>query len=45
MIINKGWKFYNPITKKTIISERAEFDEHYMLGSTLFNNLRKLEMR
>jgi hypothetical protein len=29
----KGWKFYNPITKKTVISERAEFDERYMLGS------------
>ena len=24
---DKGWKFYNPITRKTIISERAEFDE------------------
>ncbi len=23
----KGWKFYNPVTKKTIICERAEFDE------------------
>jgi len=23
----KGWKFYNPITKKVIISERADFDE------------------
>ena len=23
----KGWKFYNPVTKKFIISERAEFDE------------------
>ena len=22
----KGWKFYNPTTKKTIISERADFD-------------------
>ena len=29
----KGWKFYNPITKKMVISERAEFDERYMLGS------------
>ena len=29
----KGWKFYNPITKKLVISERAEFDERYMLGS------------
>ena len=25
----KGWKFYNPTTKKTIISERADFDERY----------------
>ena len=23
----KGWKFYNPATKKVIISERADFDE------------------
>ena len=23
----KGWKFYNPQTKKIIISERTEFDE------------------
>ena len=25
----KGWKFWNPETKKVVISERAEFDEHY----------------
>ena len=25
----KGWKFHNPITKKVIISERAEFDERH----------------
>jgi hypothetical protein len=25
----KGWKFYNPVTKRVIISERAEFDERY----------------
>ena len=24
-----GWKFYNPVTRKTVISERAEFDERY----------------
>ena len=24
----KGWKFYNPVTKKVAISERADFDEH-----------------
>jgi hypothetical protein len=23
----KGWTFYNPTTKRTIISEQAEFDE------------------
>jgi hypothetical protein len=23
----KGWKFYNPTTKRTVISERADFDE------------------
>jgi hypothetical protein len=28
----KGWLFYNPTTKKTIISERAEFDERYFPG-------------
>ena len=28
----KGWKFYNPITKKVVISERAEFDERYFPG-------------
>ena len=25
----KGWKFYNPTTKKVVISERADFDERY----------------
>jgi hypothetical protein len=25
----KGWKFYNPTTKKTVIAERADFDERY----------------
>jgi hypothetical protein len=25
----KGWKFYNPTTKKTVISERADLDERY----------------
>ena len=28
----KGWTFYNPTTKKTIISEQAEFDERYFPG-------------
>jgi len=25
----KGWKFYNPTLKKTVIAERADFDERY----------------
>src|SRR5436190_3165166 len=29
----KGWKFYNPLTKRSFISERAEFDERYFLLS------------
>ena len=29
----KGWQFYNPVTKKFIISERAEFDERYFPGT------------
>ncbi|KAJ3489457.1 hypothetical protein NLJ89_g11528 [Agrocybe chaxingu] len=28
----KGWTFFNPTTKKIIISERAEFDERYFPG-------------
>ena len=28
----KGWKFYNPVTKKVIISERADFDERCFPG-------------
>ena len=31
----KGWKFYNPTTKKVIISERAEFDERFFPGLVL----------
>src|SRR5882762_11622167 len=27
----KGWKFYNPVTKKVIISERADFDEWFFM--------------
>src|SRR6267378_6693571 len=27
----KGWKFYNPVTKKVIISERADFDERFLM--------------
>ena len=25
----KGWKFYNPTSKRTLISERADFNERY----------------
>ena len=28
----KGWKFYNPVSKKLVISECAQFDERYFLG-------------
>ena len=28
----KGWMFYNPTTKRTVISEQAEFDERYFPG-------------
>ena len=28
----KGWMFYNPTTKWTVISERAKFDERYFPG-------------
>ncbi len=27
----KGWKFYNPVTKKVVISERADFDEWFFM--------------
>jgi hypothetical protein len=27
----KGWKFYNPQTKKAVISECADFDEHFFM--------------
>jgi len=29
----KGWKFYNPRSKRVIISERADFDERYTFGT------------
>jgi hypothetical protein len=28
----KGWLFYNPEAKKTIVSNAAVFDEHSFLG-------------
>ena len=31
----KGLKFYNPVTKKVIISECADFDEWYNYDGTL----------
>jgi len=31
----KGWKFYNPETRKVIISERADFDERYTYDGKL----------
>jgi hypothetical protein len=33
----KGWKFYNPVTKKIIISERADFDERCFPGLKMAN--------
>ena len=34
----KGWKFWNPVTKKPLISNDAEFDEQLFLGSRTFLN-------
>ena len=31
----KAWRFYNPITKRFVISERAEFDERYYPGLSM----------
>ena len=31
----KAWLFYNPATKKTVISSHAVFDERYMPGTSL----------
>lgn len=35
----KGWKFYNPATKKVVISERAVFDERYFPGLKNWSNI------
>ena len=35
----KGWKFYNPSTKKALISERAIFDERYFPGLKNWSNI------
>jgi len=40
----KAWRFYNPITKCIIISERAEFDEHYFPGLKHAWNLPKVNL-
>ena len=34
----KGWRFYNPATKRVIISERAVFDERYLPGLKNWNS-------
>jgi len=34
----KSWKFYNSVTKKVIISERADFDESYTYEETLIKS-------
>ena len=34
----KKWKFYNPVTKKVIISERTDFDERYTYEGTLIKS-------
>ncbi|GLB41129.1 putative integrase core domain containing protein [Lyophyllum shimeji] len=33
----KGWKFYNPETRKVIVSEHADFDERYTFGGVVLN--------
>ena len=33
----KGWMFYNPVTKRVIICERADFDERYNWNNRLFS--------
>ena len=33
----KGWKFYNPTTKRTVISEHADFDEHPSAATITLN--------
>ena len=34
----KGWRFYNPATKRVIVSERAVFDERYLPGLKNWNS-------
>jgi hypothetical protein len=33
----KGWDFYDPLTRKFFVSERAEFDERYFPGLKVDN--------
>ena len=33
----KAWKFYNPATRKVVISERADFDERFFPGTRHFD--------
>jgi hypothetical protein len=40
----KGWKFYNPTTKKFIISECAEFDERYFPGLAKGSNAAPIQL-
>ena len=35
----KGWKFYNPTTKRTVISEHADFDEHSCVATITPNTV------
>ena len=39
----KGWKFYNPETKKVIICERADFDERYTYDGQLLKSAPELK--
>lgn len=34
----KGWRFFNPLTKRVIIAERAVFDERYLPGLKDWNS-------
>ena len=34
----KGWRFYNPVTKRIVISERAIFDERFQPGLKNWNS-------
>jgi hypothetical protein len=40
----KGWKFYNPTTKKFIISECTEFDECYFPGLAKGSNAASIQL-